>query len=210
VFVDDLSSPEPTDDDVHHLRRVLRLTDGDTVCAADGRGGYRICELRGTGTLEPVGEIRIQSANPTVLSVAFAPVKGDRPEWVVQKLTELGIDRIVITETTRSVVRWNGDRLERNLAKLRKVAEGACRQSRRLWIPEVGAAGFDDLGTYALADAGGEKLAPTDTNVLIGPEGGWSDEDRQGRRLVDLSDGVLRAETAAVTAGALMAALRRL
>ncbi len=209
VFVEDLSSPEASDDDVHHLLRVLRLKDGTRICAADGRGGYRICVLCAGGSLEPVGPVGSVSRGESLLSVAFAPVKGDRPEWVVQKLTELGMDRIVVTETTRSVVHWKGDRLEKNLERLRKVAEGACRQSRRLWLPEVISRSFSELDHYVLADEGGRPLQRSDSCVLIGPEGGWADEDRRGRDRVSLSDAVLRAETAAVTAGALMCALRR-
>ena len=60
-------------------------------------------------TLVPDGPRRVARLRPE-LTVAFAPTKGDRPEWVVQKLTELGIDRIVPLRTVRSVVRWEGDR----------------------------------------------------------------------------------------------------
>ena len=64
------------------------------------------------------------------LTVAFAPVKGERPEWVVQKLTELGIDRIVPLVSERSVVRWSGARGKATVERLRRVAREAAAQCR--------------------------------------------------------------------------------
>ena len=69
--------------------------------------------------------------------MAFAPVKGERPEWVVQKLTELGIDRIVPLFSERSVVRWSGARGQATVERLRRVAREAAAQCRRVWLPEV-------------------------------------------------------------------------
>ena len=65
------------------------------------------------------------------LTVVFAPVKGERPEWVVQKLTELGIDRIVPLRSERSVVRWTGQRGQATVERLRRVAREAAAQCRR-------------------------------------------------------------------------------
>ncbi len=103
--------------DLHHLVDVLRLRPGESVVACDGRGTWTSCRFRGapggaddvdrgarSSTRQPVTEPK---ASPPI-TLAFAPVKGDRPEWVVQKLTELGVDRIVPVRTARSVVRWEG------------------------------------------------------------------------------------------------------
>ena len=76
------------------------------------------------------------AADPPV-TVAFAPPKGDRPEWAVQKLTELGVDRIVPLVAARSVVRWTGDRAAAPVERLRRVAREAAMQSRRAWLPVV-------------------------------------------------------------------------
>ena len=117
VFVDDPGQPLLSDEDVHHLGRVLRLRDGEEVIAADGRGRWARTLWRGTQTLQPVtngsglggdGTVLSEAPAEPALTVAFAPVKGERPEWVVQKLTELGIDRIVPLRSERSVVRWTG------------------------------------------------------------------------------------------------------
>ena len=111
---------------------------GEPVVAADGAGRWVPCRVaptapaggpRGADPARPAGARRPgrdrAPAGPEV-TVAFAPTKGDRPEWVVQKLTELGVDRIVPLRTARSVVRWEGDRAAR-----RSSACGGWRARRR-------------------------------------------------------------------------------
>ena len=69
------------------------------------------------------------------LTVAVTPPKGDRLEWLVAKCTEVGVDRIVLLEAERSVVRWRGDRADKQLERLRRIAVEASMQSRRVWLP---------------------------------------------------------------------------
>ncbi len=148
------------------------------------------------------------------ITIAFAPAKGDRPEWVVQKLTELGVDRIVALETERSVVRWSMHRADHAMERLARVAREAAAQSRRAWLPEL--VGPDSLEALrarvaglALAERDGEPPTLERAAIAVGPEGGWGDAERAlGLPSVRLGDGVLRAETAAIAAGALLAGLR--
>jgi 16S rRNA (uracil1498-N3)-methyltransferase len=214
VLVEDLTDPELDRDAAHHLTRVLRLRAGAEVCAADGAGGWRSCRFDGSGGLEPDADVQHVPAPTYPVTVGFALVKGAKPELVVQKLTELGVDRIVVFAARRSVVRWDDERSARHFERLGRVAVEACAQSRRLWLPEVVPGSLDDLldeGAVA-ADAGGRALRATDRTVLIGPEGGWDDDElsRGGGspERVSLGEHVLRAETAAITAGALLTALR--
>ncbi|MGH8979668.1 MAG: RsmE family RNA methyltransferase, partial [Acidimicrobiales bacterium] len=134
-----------------------------------------------------------------------------------QKLTELGVDRIVPLAAARSVVRWEGPRAERAVARLRRVALEAAAQCRRVWLPELyGVLGLDeldalDLGGLAFAEPGGGHLGEDVTAVAVGPEGGWAPEELAaggGRRTVVLGPHVLRAETAAIAAGVLLCARR--
>ena len=227
VLVEDLAAPELGPEDAHHLGRVLRLRAGDEVCATDGRGGWRSARFVDGGQLEPDGKVHTEARPGPELTVAFAPVKGDRPELVVQKLTEVGVDRIVLLETARSVVRWDGDRAAKQMARLRRVAREACGQSRRLWLPEVGlgrgapdgpvapSSALSVLGApgTVLAEPGGAPPGPGVTAVLVGPEGGWTAEelsaaDGAGAGRCTLGPHVLRSETAAIVAGALMVTLR--
>ncbi len=223
--MDDPTQPVLAEGDVHHLARALRLRDGEEVIAADGRGHWSRRVWRGPTRLDPVtdapgpgGDGAVQSEPPAApaLTVAFAPVKGERPEWVVQKLTELGIDRIVPLRTERSVVRWTGVRGAASVEKLRRVAREAAAQCRRVWLPEVcETMSFRDLralgdpGEVVLAQLSGNRPTLAQHVVAVGPEGGWSaDELDSGLPTVGFGLSVLRAETAAVTAGAILASLR--
>ena len=197
-------------DDRHHLERVLRLRPGDEVTVSDGAGGRLRCRFG--PTLEPDGDVEwVPRAAPEV-TVGFAVVKGERPEWAVQKLTEIGVDRIVPLLTARSVVRWPlGDGGQ--VARLRRVAREAAVQSRRVWLPVVD--GVSPLAAIvgqpgvALAHPGGRPPVLDRPTLLVGPEGGWDDAELAGApAVVGLGPSVLRTETAATVAGTLLCALR--
>ncbi|MEX0766845.1 MAG: RsmE family RNA methyltransferase [Microthrixaceae bacterium] len=223
VLVTDLAAPELEPADLHHLQRVLRLRVGDQLCATNGHGGWRTCAFLGTEQLESLSELHQEPPPEYTVTVGFALVKGDRPELVVQKLTELGVDQIWPFMSHRSVVRWDEQRAEKQLTRLRRVAQESCAQSRRLWLPQVGypsnpdqplpaagLAGFREVCTQGavLAQMGSRDLHPTDRTVLIGPEGGWEKTECEGADCVGLGEHVLRAETAAITAGVLLTAQR--
>lgn len=211
VFVASLDRPVLDAGDRHHLDRVLRLRPGDIVTVGDGAGGWRRCHFG--PVLEPVDQpVRAPRPSPEI-TVAFVPVKGDRPEWAVQKLTELGVDRIVAFAAARSVVRWDAEKAIKSVERLRRVAREASMQSRRAWLPEVEA-----WTTFAeVARRPGAVLAHPDGAtpwlaagpVLIGPEGGWAPDEEEGPLpRMALGSQVLRSETAAVAAAALLGALR--
>ena len=232
VFVDDPARPLLGEEDAHHLGRVLRLRRGEEVIACDGRGHWVRSRWQGDGSLTPLGTgagpgpgaegpgadgtVQFEPRPEPALTVAFAPVKGERSEWVVQKLTELGIDRIVPLRTERSVVRWTGVRGQATVERLRRVAREAAAQSRRVWLPEVReTAPFADLptlggpGEVVLAQLSGDRPTLAQRVVAVGPEGGWSEAElASGLPTVGFGLSVLRAETAAVTAAALLVSLR--
>jgi 16S rRNA (uracil1498-N3)-methyltransferase len=210
VFVADLDAPDPAPDDRHHLERVLRLRPGDLVTASDGRGRWRWARVG--AAFEPLGDVVAEPAPAPVLTVGFALLKGERNELVVQKLTELGIDVVAPFHAERSVVRWDGARGDRHVERLRRVAREAAMQCRRVRLPEVRpVCAFRDLLGASTAVASIDGSAPTlrHRTVLVGPEGGWSDaEDASGAHKVRIADLVLRGETAAITAGAILTAMR--
>lgn len=212
VFVDDLDAPVLTDDDRHHLLRVLRVRPGDPLTLADGAGRWRAARLgREPEPTGPVAEVPVPEPE---IAVGFALVKGAKPELVVQKLTELGVDRIVPLRAERSVVRWDGTKATAAVERLRSVARAASMQCHRPRLPVVGEvtdlAAAVALPSVALADRGGAAPSLGRPFVLVGPEGGWSDAERLAADAptMALGDLVLRAETAAITAGALLTALR--
>jgi 16S rRNA (uracil1498-N3)-methyltransferase len=211
AFVSDLDSPQLDDEDRHHLARVLRLRPGDVITVSDGGGAWRRCEFG--DALDPVGPIEHDPAGTPRLTIAFAVVKGERTEWAVQKLVELGIDAIVPFVADRSVVRWDEARAAHQHARLTKVAKLAAMQSRRSRLPAISPlSSLTDVlagAGVALADAAGASPSLEWPTVAIGPEGGWS-ETEQALELprVALASTVLRTETAAVAAGALLLAMR--
>jgi 16S rRNA (uracil1498-N3)-methyltransferase len=211
VFVGDVDAPELSDDDRHHLERVLRLRAGAPLTVGDGRGRWR--PARFGAELEPTGDIEESPRSVPVLTVGFALVKGDKPELVVQKLTELGIDRIAPFRAARSVVRWDEARAAKAVARLRQVARSAAAQCHRPWLPEVAdVADLADLlalDGVAVAERGAGPLPAACTTVLVGPEGGWAaGEVPADLPAVGLGPHVLRAETAAIVAGVVLVQAR--
>jgi 16S rRNA (uracil1498-N3)-methyltransferase len=188
-------------DDEHHLFRVLRIRDGEVVTITDGRGSWRVCRAT-RGAIESEGEVR-RVPGRAPLTIMCAIPKRDRPEWIVQKLTELGVDRIVFLHADRSVVHWDADRAEKNVAKMRKVAVEALRQSRGVWLPSVEGPveAVSVLPDAVAAEPGGRSIWPADSIIAIGPEGGWSERELAvAADTVTLGSTILRVETAAMAA----------
>lgn len=213
AFVADIAHPVLDDDDRHHLLRVLRLGRDEAVGVSDGVGGWRVCRHAGDGVLEPLTDVQRESEPAVEIAIAFAPVKGERVEWVVQKLTEFGVDRIVPFTSERSVVRWDHTRAAKQHERLGRVAREAAMQSRRVRLPIV-----EPLTTFAdvaarrgacLADPDGGPIALSHPLVIVGPEGGFSPREVDTvAHKVRLSSGVLRAESASLAASVLINALR--
>ena len=213
MFVADLDAPQLDDDDRHHLVKVLRLRPGAPVTAADGAGRLRRCRLGRAGALEACGEVVLVPPVSPALTVGVALTKGARPELAVQKLTELGIERIVPFVAARSVVRWDDERARQRCRRLARIAREAAMQSRRAYLPRV-----DDLTDVAvlaalpgaaLCQRGGGSPSLARPTVLVGPEGGWaSSELALGLPFVGLGPQVLRAETAAIAVASVLVALR--
>lgn len=213
AFVADLDVPRLSADDHHHLTRVLRLAPGSEVTVGDGQGRWRPARLTGGADVAPEGPIVVEPHPEPPITVAFALTKGDRPELTVQKLTEVGVDRIVPFAAERGVVRWDGPKAERQAARLAEIARLASMQCRRTRLPRVDRlttfAGASALPGAALAESGGAPPSLDHPAVLVGPEGGWSPRERSvALPRVAVGVHILRAETAAITVGALLVALR--
>lgn len=222
VFVRDLAHPVLEDADAHHLLRVLRVRPGESVAVSDGRGAWRMCVMSSRSELEPVDDtVYSESVSERPITVAFGVTKSDKPEIVVQKLTELGVDHIVPVLLDHSVVRWDADKIERQHERFVRVSREAAMQSRQIFLPDVhrvvsdlGALLVDPVmsaqwGLIALADPDGSNAMDGVSALIIGSEGGFSERELD---LVDarvsLVGGVLRAETAAIAAGVLLADTR--
>jgi 16S rRNA (uracil1498-N3)-methyltransferase len=213
----------------HHLARVLRLRPGEIVTVADGAGRwrpYRVGNVTAPGggalvRLDPAGGAEQEPAASFRLAVAFALTKGDKPELVVQKLTELGVDRIVPVLAERSVSRPDPGRAATALERWRRIAREAARQSRRATLPAVEALGplaaLTGHPGLVVAERGGRSAgaleSPPADEILavVGPEGGLGAAEVEALKpwaRLDLGPHILRAETAALAAATLLVARR--
>lgn len=224
VFVAELAEPVLSDADHRHLARSLRLRPGEMITVSDGQGGWRTCAWvggtragrgAGPGALEPTGEVvRLDAPRPAV-TVGFALTKGQDAAWMVQKLTEAGVDRMAPMTAARSVVRWDEPTAAGHVERWRRLTREAAMQARRVWLPVVeDVAPFEQAvsalaGGGALAEPGGEPPSLSRSAVLVGPEGGWEAAELQcGLPTVALGASILRAGTAALAAGVVLCALR--
>jgi len=211
----------------HHLARVLRLRVGEIVTAADGSGGWRPYRVAAVGAdlmvrLDATAGPEREPVLIPALAVAFALTKGDKPELVVQKLTELGVDRIVPVVAERSVARLDPARAGTALERWRRIALEAARQCRRARLPVVEELRpLPELAGHpavVVAERGGEAAAALgpppggELLVVVGPEGGLTGAEVEKLApwaRLGLGPYVLRAETAALASAAVLAAGRR-
>ncbi len=201
----------------NYLANVLRLGPGAQVKLFDDRTGEWLAEIAEAGkkrvALAVTRHLRGREPVPD-LWLVFAPIKRGRIDWLVEKATELGVARLVPVLTRRTVV----ERL--NLDRLRAHIVEAAEQCERTSLAELaepqklGAllAGWPEARILYFADeGGGEPLRPAagPAAILIGPEGGFTEEERAAIRAlpqarpVSLGPRILRADTAALAAVAL-------
>lgn len=228
VFVNDICHPEISPSDMHHLADVLRLRDGEKVVLCDGHGSWRLCSFSKSNWESRIEELSEDiheteaPAHPTCIALAMA--KGERGAWAVAKLVELGIDRIILLSTDRGIVRWDTTRKQHALERLQRIARESSAQSRRAFLPDIdGPVTLDELletdrshglTGVALADISGESILSIPRSIgmiAIGPEGGWSQREvalANGLPLLSLGTTIMRSETAAVVAGAILKTFR--
>jgi 16S rRNA (uracil1498-N3)-methyltransferase len=220
------SGPETTLDgpEGRHAATVKRLRAGETLTLSDGAGGLATCVVEAVAgkdslLLKVIERATVPAPRPRVV-VVQALVKGDRGELAVELATEAGADVIVPWRAARCVVKWeDGPRAGKALARLRNTVREAAKQARRAWVPEVlepvSTKGLLDIvsGSTGLVLDGSAKLRladaalPTqgDIVLIVGPEGGVSDEEiaaleGAGAQAVRLGPSVLRASSAAAVA----------
>jgi 16S rRNA (uracil1498-N3)-methyltransferase len=209
--------------EAHHLLHVLRLRPGDEVVVFDGRGHQNRAVLTrceaSSATARKLEPVSSGSESPLGVAAAVAAPKGDGMSLIVQKLTELGVQRVTPLVSDRTSAK-SKDTLGRRVARWRRIAGEAAKQSGRTRVPEIGTPlTFDELITgeqpsvRILACPGGASLPnvprPRSCLVVIGPEGGWTDNEvsaavRNGFFKFGLGPRILRTETAAIAAAAIL------
>jgi len=227
-FVDEVrrGEAELAGEEAEHLTRVLRAENGQQYEICDGARLYlaEIIEARKRAVRFRIVE-ELPVAEPAVrIALLMSLIKFDRFEWMIEKTTELGVETIVPVQTDRSEKGLElaaGKRVDR----WRKIARAASQQSRRVRPPEIlaplplrEAAKRTETSRLYLEETPGSPLLlktvldppPQATAaILIGPEGGWTDRERALLRSaawspVSMGPQILRAETAAIAAVALL------
>lgn len=219
----------------HYLTRVLRLPPGSPLLLRDPLGRSLPATLqehpehsehRGHWQAAPSGPLTQPDLSSAARSVWLAPalIKGHRLDWLLEKATELGADRIGLTQTTRSVVRWSADDFLRKRPRLEQQLEAAATQSGAALplldppatLAERAAAWSAEGARLLVADPTASSSlrdaihdAPT-VALFCGPEGGFTPDEvaslsAAGALAINLGPRILRAETASI---ALLAAIR--
>jgi 16S rRNA (uracil1498-N3)-methyltransferase len=211
-------------DKLHHLRDVLRIKKGEAVGILDGKGNELVAEAREITPEKILFVIKerkkLVNEGSVKLTVACAIPKQTKMDDIVDKLTQLGVYRIIPMLTDRVIVKLDKSKKDVRCSRWQKIAKAATEQSQRGELPIVDAVrDIEEVLSYANAFdlkliptlAGDKKtlqeviqgVSPRNVLVLIGPEGDFTDEEinlavKSGCVPVSLGDTVLRVDTAAI------------
>ncbi len=206
-----------TGDEAHHLGRVLRVTTGESVELFDGLGHVATANITGVSKRSVEMQMLGRTAFPAppALTLAVAPPKGDRFDWLIEKSVEWGVTEFVPLITERGIV----DPRDSKLDRLRQTVIEAAKQSRQAWlmqitnpeplanirqrVPDAAPLLFGDFAGHGVAEAFPKIMDWSRPVALIGPEGGWTEPERTlvleaGGRGIRLGESILRTETAAI------------
>ncbi|AZH02276.1 16S rRNA (uracil(1498)-N(3))-methyltransferase [Bordetella pertussis] len=217
----------------HHAVRVLRLRAGAALVLFDGAGGEypATLEIEGKAAWAQLGaHVPREAELPGRITLVHGLPAGDKMDWVVEKAVELGAWRVSPIAAQRSVLQLNGARAEKRLAHWQRIAQAAAEQCGRnrlmavdapqalaAWLAQAPGAALRLLchpeAELDLAGALARHAAHDDICLLVGPEGGWSDEELEqaraaGVQAVRFGPRVLRTETAGIALIAAVSAIR--
>jgi len=209
---------------LNYLANVLRLKAGATLSLFNGQGGEftaTIIELSKREATLSLGDFQ-NNDNESSLEINLIQgiSRGERMDFTLQKATELGVNRIIPIFTERCTVNLKGERLEKRLKHWQGTVRSACEQCGRNSLPTIEPAqDFNSLiptsypqdeHHYLLLDPESNHsltsiLQPSSVTLLIGPEGGFSERERElayanHYQGIQIGPRILRTETAAITA----------
>ena len=228
-------------DVARHVIQVMRKSPGDTITLFNGGGSEFLGRIRSVGKRSLVVEIEqsivVDRERPVPIHIVTAMPKGDRQRFLVEKLVELGAASLTPLETSRSVVRLS----QRQCAKLHRWVIEASQQCGRNQLmevrpplrfgtqvetapcavrrliadpagPPIESIGADSRFAHPAGSVSDPVGGAPGFVVLVGPEGGWSDSERDqaianGWQVVSLGPTILRIETAAIAATSLLGRL---
>ena len=213
-----------SDDDIYHCTRVMRMKVGEELEVVCDKQVF----IGAVKTLKPfqveiIGKTKEKRELPCEIILVAALLKGDKTEFVLQKATELGVSEIILLNTKRTVVKLKDSQKDGRMNRFHRILKEAAEQSKRVTIPNLyRIIDFKDLDTIKAdvkliayeEEAGDTKLffekikeLPKGRRlvVVIGPEGGFSDDEIvyakvKGYTPISLGRRILRAETASLYA----------
>jgi 16S rRNA (uracil1498-N3)-methyltransferase len=209
--------------EVRYILAVLRLGPGDEVTVFDGEGReYRTAlfdDYEGGVYLSIQEELNPERESPVRITLGQGLLKGEKMKFVIQKATELGVDRIIPLVSSRSIPLVEGERETLRIERWRRITQEAAKQCGRTVVPDV--TQIHELGDFLSQGEGTrmilwegestplreviEKIDPKrGITLLIGPEGGFSEEEvstaqGSGFLVAGLGQRILRAETASLS-----------
>jgi 16S rRNA (uracil1498-N3)-methyltransferase len=212
---------ELDDDAAHYVRSVLRLKQDQSIVLFNGHGGEylgRFNEVsRKTVRVEIEQFVERNVESPLTINLGLGISRGDRMDWAVQKAVELGVTQLTPLVTERCVIKFSDDKKQQRLQHWQHIAQHAAEQSGRTCCPSIGEIAtladwvsgqqglsvfLDPYAEQSLADLSPESARVT---LLSGPEGGFSEQERQIAKTVGfvpvrMGARILRTETAVLSA----------
>ncbi|MBD9354648.1 16S rRNA (uracil(1498)-N(3))-methyltransferase [Methylomonas albis] len=209
------------DDAAHYVRSVLRLKPEQSIVLFNGQGGEylgRFSEVsRKSVRVEIEQFVDRNVESPLTITLGLGISRGDRMDWAVQKAVELGVTQLTPLVTERCVIKFNDDKKQQRLQHWQHIAQHAAEQSGRTYCPALGEIAnltdwaaeqqglrvfLDPYAEQSLADLKPENNSVT---LLSGPEGGFSEQERQAAKAagfvaVRMGARILRTETAVLSA----------
>ena len=209
-------------EDEHHILHVMRMKIADEIEVVNNSKVY-LCRIDQINPLKVsiIHEISNDVEIKEDITLLFALTKGDKTDLVLQKATELGVKKVALITSERTVVSYDNKDVEKKLARFSKIMKEASEQSHRVIVPELlGIFNLKILPKEAFSDinyVAYEKDASKtnemfegltkgkSVSILVGPEGGFSEQEinnltKQGFIRTSLGKRILRAETAAIYA----------
>ena len=209
-------------EDEHHILHVMRMKVADEIEVVDNQKVY-LCRIDKVNPLEVsvIHEIANDVEIKEDITLLFALTKGDKTDLVLQKATELGVKKVALITSERTVVSYDNKDIDKKIARFSKIMKEASEQSHRVVVPELlGIFNLKNLPKEVFSDinyvAYEKDASKTDEmfegltkgksiSILVGPEGGFSEQEignlvKQGFIRTSLVKRILRAETAAIYA----------
>ena len=217
-------------EDVKHISRVLRCKENDQLEVCDMDNNEYICEIREINKdnilLDIIEKVNIKRESSLKVKLYQGMPKGTKMELILQKLTEIGVDEIVLVQTKRSVTKIDNKKEDKKIERWERIIYEAAKQSKRGKIPtlrgvltfkealedmknnDLNLCPYENERTISIKECLKDVSADT-IGIFVGPEGGFEEDEIEkiqdiDGKVVSLGPRILRTETASVVASSIV------